>query len=179
MQSMDKERSSGMWFFLTGVVIICLLTCGCEAFVRKFTRKHKKAELPQQEMVLEPVVYDVPESPAQERYRQALLFWKSWHGELIDSLSGHNANQKRQVNCVREAIGNLQQMRSLLNSPKQSLLDAALASMRELEVKVAGDTYGNNVSALRSSAEKIKRDILKDFSYNKVSKDIVQDAGKK
>ncbi|MFA6216345.1 MAG: hypothetical protein WDL87_01655 [Candidatus Omnitrophota bacterium] len=179
MYSIRRDKFSNIFVFGVGVVVICLLTCGCEAFVRKFTRKAKKSELPQQEMVLEPVVYDVPKSPAQERYRQALLFWKSWHGELIDSLSGHNANQKRQVNCVREAIANLQQMRSLLNSQKQALLDVSLASMRELEVKVAGDTYGNNVSTLRLLAEKIKRNILKDLSYNKISKDIVEDTGKK
>ncbi|MFA5118884.1 MAG: hypothetical protein WC695_08580 [Candidatus Omnitrophota bacterium] len=176
---MNKNKFCGMPVLLAGIVIVCLLTCGCEALVRKFTRKQKKTELPQQEMLLEPVVYDVQPSPAQERYRQALLLWKSWHGELIDSLTGRDANQKRQVNCVREAIGNLQEMRSLLNSRKQALLDASLASMRELEVKVAGDTYGNNVSALRSLAEKIKRNISKDFSFNKVSKDIVQDEGKK
>jgi len=51
---------------------------GCDAFVRKFTRKPKTQEFPEEEMVLAPEEYEPIALSAAERYQQDFFFWKAW-----------------------------------------------------------------------------------------------------
>jgi DNA repair ATPase RecN len=144
---------------------------GCEAFVRKFTRKPKKGNLPKEELVLVPEEYKGPQMSKEELYRQYFLFWKSWHDELIGSLS-EGANRKKQKDCLNETIKNLQQLRLLLNDGKKAKLDIYINQIKNLDEIITQDLYGNNIALNRLTAEQIKRNILRDFSYNKISKDI-------
>ena len=85
--------------------IILLATCylllatliGCEAFVRKFTRKSKNPV--EEVMVLAPEEYKGPQQTKEELYRQYFLFWKSWQDELIESLLQNKSNKKK-VNYI-------------------------------------------------------------------------------
>lgn len=140
---------------------------GCEAFVRKFTRKPKKGNLPKEELVLAPEEYKGPQMSKEELYRQYFLFWKSWHDELIGSLS-EGANRKKQKDCLNETVKNLEQLRALLNDEKKAKLDIYINQIKNLDEIIAQDLYGNNITLNRLTAEQIKRNILRDFSYNKI-----------
>ncbi len=159
------------------IILICSLCTlvlglvGCEAFVRKFTRKPKNENLPKEEMVLAPEEYNGPGMTKEELYHQYFLFWKSWQDELINSLSA-GANHKKQVDCTQEAIKNLINLKGLLHQERQKKLEIYISQLNDLKEHIAKDLYGNNIAANRQSAEQIKRNILRDFSYNKVSKDI-------
>jgi hypothetical protein len=144
---------------------------GCDAFVRKFTRKRKK-EAPKEEMVLVPEEYKPPQLTKEEVYRQYFLFWKSWHDELINSLSA-GASHKKQIDCINEALENLEPLRTTLQEAKQKKLDIYINQLKDLKESIAEDLYGNNVAQNRLTAERIKRGILRDFSYDKVKKYLV------
>ena len=62
------------------VISYCLVftLVGCDAFVRKFTRKPKTQEFPEEEMVLAPEEYEPIALSAAERYQQDFFFWKAW-----------------------------------------------------------------------------------------------------
>ena len=154
--------------FVAYFVILNLI--GCEAFTRKFTRKSKNENLPQTEMVLVPEEYRSTMSK-EELYRQYFLFWKSWHDELINSLS-IGANHKKQIGSANEAIKNLEQLKAYLNAEKQKELDIYLNQLKTLKELITKDAYGSNFSVNRYTAESIRRSILRDFSYSKISKDI-------
>lgn len=139
--------------------------------MRKFTRKSKKENLTREEMVLAPEEYKGPGMSKKELYHQYFLFWKSWQDELINSLFS-GANHKKQIGCVGEAIKNLINLKGLLNAERQKKLDIYIAQLNDLKERIAKDLYGNNIMANRKNAEQLKRNILRDFSYNKVSKDI-------
>jgi len=155
------------------IILTCLLLVmafgliGCDAFVRKFTRKPKKKDLTPEEMVLLPQEYGNIQISKEERYRQNFLFWKSWQDELINSLTP-DANHKKQIDCVQEAVRNLQQLALLLNEEKQKELNIYISQMTDLEAAIVKDLYGNNVARNRSSAERIKMNILRGFSFNKI-----------
>ena len=159
------------------VPIILLLsflitTLGCDSFTRKFTRKAKKEQAEQVEMVLAPEEYKSTMTK-EDSYRQYLLYWKSWQGELIESLDvGGRAdikgNYKKQKDCVDQAIINLVNMRTLLNPDPQKNLDKYIAGMNDLRSSIVCDPYGNRASFNYHRAERLKQDILKDFSYNDV-----------
>lgn len=141
---------------------------GCDAFVRKFTRKPKKENLPEQELVLAPEEYKAPQVTKEELCRQYLLYWKSWQDELITSLSYGGTNHKKQVDCANESIKNIKSLRELLSTEKQKKLDTYIAQLENLKESVSKDTYGGNITANRTTAERIKRNILRDFSYRKL-----------
>lgn len=140
---------------------------GCEAFVRKFTRKPKKENLPQEEMVLAPEEYKAPQLSKEEQYRQYFLFWRAWSDELITSLS-KGANHKKQIDCSEEAIKNLVDIRVLLTDEKQKKIDPYINKFALLKDAITQDIYGNSIDANRQAAEHIKSNFLKDFSYNKI-----------
>ncbi|MBM3246702.1 MAG: hypothetical protein FJZ13_05210 [Candidatus Omnitrophica bacterium] len=160
-----KNTKFVLKFFIFSFLIFNFL--GCEAFVRKFTRKPKKENLPKEELVLVPEEYKGPQMSREELYRQYFLFWKSWQDELINSLSA-GANHKKQISCLDEAIKNLLNLRALLNAEKQKKLDVYINQSNGLKDLVAQDLYGNNIAINRRNAEQLRRNILKDFSYNKI-----------
>ena len=151
---------------LLSVMILALNLTGCEAFTRKFTRKSKKDKA-QEVMVLVPEEYKGPNMSREELYRQYFLFWKSWHDELIQSLTD-GANRKKPLDCVDEALKNLYQLKSMLNPERQSRLDDYIRQTQELKDAVIRDIYGNASAANRQRAERIRRNILRDFSYPKI-----------
>ena len=170
---MKKARLSQFQGMITPILIMVINSwflvnlIGCDAFVRKFTRKPKTENLPQEEMVLAPEEYKGPQMSKEELYRQYFLFWRSWQDEVISSLL-EKASHKRQVNCAEEAIKNLNSLRELLNEDKQKKLDIYLTQLEELKDLITKDLYGNNSSSYAQKAELIKRNILRDFSYNKI-----------
>lgn len=151
--------------FIISFLIIDLL--GCDAFVRKFTRKRKKESLPQEEMVLAPEEWKGPQMTKEQMYRQYFLFWKSWQDELIEALL-QKKSQKKQVDCSLEAIKNLLGLRALLNADSQKKLDNYINRLKDLHGSISRDFYGSSSLSYANSAERIKRGILSDFSYNKI-----------
>lgn len=157
------------FLFICGLLIIVFELTGCEAFVRKFTRKPKKEDLPKEEMVIEPQEYKEIQASGDSLYKQYFLFWRSWQDELIQSLSA-GANHKKQTSCAEEILKNLEQLYALLSEDKQKDLGVYIKQTKDLIDLINKDIYGTNVSGNRFSAERIKRNITRDFSYNKVSK---------
>ena len=170
---MNNYRSHRFKKQITQIIILSTLysllstLIGCDAFVRKFTRKAKKENLPKQEMVLVPEEYEPPKMTKEEVYRQYFLYWKSWHDELINSLST-GASHKKQIACANEAIKNLEQLKSTLQEAMQTKLDVYINQLKDLKNEIVQDLYGNNISANRLTADRIRRSILRDFSYNKI-----------
>ncbi|MCM8800436.1 MAG: hypothetical protein NC912_00250 [Candidatus Omnitrophica bacterium] len=161
---MKKIKFLILYFSL---VIMIFELCACEAFVRKFTRKPKHKELPKEEMVLMPEEYPSLPIDKEELYRNYLFYWKSWQDELIQSLA-KGGNHKKITSCVQEAIKNLRALRELLKEDMQKRLDAYIEELESLKNSLVKDVYGLSSQTNRSLAERIKRNILKEFSYNKI-----------
>lgn len=157
---MKKNISVFIIYFL----IVSLI--GCDAFVRKFTRKPKREELPEQELVLAPEEYRSTMTK-EEQYRQYFLFWESWQGELVQALLV-KTNRKKPVSCINEAIKNLEEIQKMLDAEKQKKLESYLVQLKDLRETIIEDTYGTDFSSQRMAAERIKRAISRDFSYSKV-----------
>ena len=156
-------------------IFICFLVftlIGCDAFVRKFTRKPNKENIPEEEMVLVPEEYKGPNLSKPDLYRKYLMYWKSWHDELMESLL-QNLSHKKKVDCAQQAIKNLLSLNALLKPEKQKQLDVYIRRLTELKDSIDSDIYGINNNNNRSEARHIKLDILRDFSYPEVRNDLI------
>jgi len=163
-----KNLKSKLKILLLATSYLLLVTMlGCDAFVRKFTRKPERENLPQEQMVLVPEEYKPPQMTKEEVYRQYFIYWKSWHDELINSLLT-GTSHKKQIACANEAIKNLEQLRLTLQEIMRKKLDVYTNQLKDLKNEITEDLYGNNLSVNRLTAERIKREILRNFSYNKI-----------
>jgi Arc/MetJ-type ribon-helix-helix transcriptional regulator len=141
---------------------------GCDAFVRKFTRKPKKEEKKEEEMVLVPQEYQPEGQFNQDLYRNYYIVWRSWHSELIDSLVV-DGNHKKQIECIRYLIQNLENMRQLLKEQKQQILDNYLKELNKIQDKINQPNLNiSDFSLLKDKLTIIQRDIQREFSYTKV-----------
>ena len=154
------------------LAMVCELT-GCEAFVRKFTRKSKKVQNPE-EMVLVPQEWKGPQMTKEEQYRQYFLFWKSWHEELNNAIL-QNSSQKKKIDCLQQALKNSLGMRSLLNESKQKQLDVYLRQLVDLQGEIQSDIYGTGTSgsSFRQASEKLMMNIQQNFTYNHIKNDLL------
>jgi len=161
---MKTKRS----ILVCGLLIITCALAGCDAFVRKFTRKPKDGSIKPIEQVLEPQEYIPP--AAIEQYSQNLLYWQSWQDELINAFI-YKSSQKKQLACAKEALKNLNNMRALLPAAKQKKLDVYIRDMENLNNDIERNAYSQNADNDARQAERLKRSILRDFSLKKVSGD--------
>jgi hypothetical protein len=155
------------------IIIFCLIitASGCESFTRKFTRKPKD-KMKAEELVLVPEEYKAAQVSKEEKYRDTFFIWKNWHDELINSLESSN-NRKKQIDCLKESVNSLQALRQLLNNDKQKGIDIYLNKIDILRSQINEDVYGVELSERRSEAEKLKRDIQREFSYEKIKKCLI------
>lgn len=155
--------------FILGLALLVNLV-GCEAFVRKFTRKSKKEKAPE-EMVLAPEEWKGPQMTKEQMYRQYYTFWKSWQDELINVLS-QSAPLKKKNDCAEQVVKNLLGMRGMLNETEQKQLDVYLKQMTDLKSTIKSDIYGTSNNSNRQQAERVRRNILQRYSYSDIKDDL-------
>lgn len=158
-------------FFTVAVLFLVFNLIGCEAFVRKFTRKTKKDKAPE-ELVLAPEEYKPPYRTPEEIYRGYFLFWKSWHDELLTSLSLEAVTQKKRVDCAQEAIKNLTGMRDMLDDGARKKLDRYLNQLKDLRDSIKQDLYGDHYARYFQTADRIKSTVIRDFSFVKIKNNL-------
>jgi len=156
------------------IFLCCLLIflAGCDAFVRKFTRKSKKDRDVEQEIVLVPEEYKGPDLSKPDLYRKYLMYWKSWQDELMEALL-LNLSHKKKLDCAEQATKNLISLRAMLKPEKQKQLDAYINRLKELKASIQKDVYGSNNNVNRYEARRISLDILRHFSYPDVKEDLI------
>ena len=162
-----KMKYRKIIFLVTCYSLVFILT-GCEAFVRKFTRKSKKSDQAV-ELVLEPEEYKGPGLSKEELYRQHMLYWKSWHDEFINALDS-NSSGKKKVDCANEALKSLTNMQLLLEDGYKLKLGVYITKLTDLRSSVGADIYGASNRRNAQSAEKLKINIMRDFSYSKIKR---------
>jgi len=165
---MNLARSQRHKFTSLIILFLILSLDGCEAFVRKFTRKKERAN--EEEVVIAPQEYKIP--PKDQLYRQGFLFWQSWQDELIESLN-QNRSHKKIIDCVQEAIKNLNSLRSILNEEQKKKIDVYISRMNTLQEGINEDLYGNQNKSFRQNAESLKMNIQKNFSYSKIKNSLI------
>ena len=175
MKNVRFQRAVSQVVVLCFAAVVAAGLTGCDALGRKFIRKSKGAEK-LNEPVLIPQEYPSLFKDSGEAYRQYLFYWKSWQDELLNTITNHSSSKKK-ASCVEEGIKNLVFMKNLLRDEKQKGLDGYIKQMLDLKSDVASDRYSSNETLERMKAEAIKRNILRDYSFNNVRGFFKDDTG--
>ena len=145
---------------------------GCEAFVRKFTRKPKKDAISAEEIVMVPEEYEIPKMSREEEYRKYFLFWQSWHTELIESFA-QARSQKKQLSCAQEALSNLIKLKTMLGEGKQQEIEAYISELRKISDAIEKNPYGISGSIVLQQTQRLRRNIMRDLSYKKIKDSLI------
>jgi hypothetical protein len=158
------------YFKILIIAVLVIDFAGCDAFVRKFTRKKNKDDV-QEELVLAPEEYKDTRSP-EVKYRQNFTYWKAWQDELIESLLV-NKSLKKRVDCAEQALKYLGELKPLLNAKKQQELKTYLGRLADIRDGVSDDIYGAKNYFYRMKAENLRRSVIQHFSYPDIGKSVI------
>ena len=149
---------------LVGLIIIFAVMnmSGCASLRKKFIRKKEEKEgLPTYHRVKE-----YKASPSIELYTDHYIYWRSWHREIIELL-GKNA--KKDERCIREMIGNLEDMRAMLTDEKGDELEEHIKILRGIEkdIKKRNLTLATKTHTRRVLEKQLKLIRIR-FTYTKM-----------
>lgn len=155
--------------------LVFLLYClssltGCEAFVRKFTRKPKYIK--KEEPIIQPESYPEITVTKEDYYKDSFLFWESWSDELISFLTS-DANFKKQKQCANESLENLIKCQGLLNEAKAREFQPSILEFSEIKDEIfSGNLSSSRLPVLRDRVKRVKVKVRRNFSYTKVKDDL-------
>lgn len=144
-------------FALSMVVFIALALVGCDSLQRKFTRKPKYVKpIPRLYQLKK---YDI--KPSAALYSKHYAYWQSWMSELIQDLGG---NHKKDVRCVEEALGQLDDMRNILVQKKADALTKHIHRIEEVRDTIVKENLSQfNISQVIMTLEREDRTIKREF----------------
>jgi hypothetical protein len=151
--------------FLSALVLIFELV-GCESLGRKFVRKPKAEDKKTEEVVFSPQEYKGEGVTNEDLYKQYFLYWRTWQEEP-------KGNHKRQIDSINEGLKNLENIKLLVKPEAAARLEEQIKNMQALRQALVKDIYFNNVTDNRRRADRLRRDILKDFSFGKIKDSIL------
>lgn len=150
-------------FLVTVLLIFISSTFGCDAFRRKFTRKKKYKE------IVEPVL--IPEENAgifydnDTKYRNYFAYWRGWHDDLIQAMSG--ASKRRRRYSMAQALANLEQMADLLKGEKRKELLTYIQQMKKISQQIETSQMFQERRVIQQLSN-IRLRINKELHYSKV-----------
>lgn len=150
------------WISTAIIVFLFVNLTGCETMRKKFTRK-KKAP------VRMPRIYQVKKyekKPTPELYKKHYAFWASWQSELISVLG---RNHKKDMRCIEEIIGNLNDMQNMLIGEKADQLKGHIDKLLKVKDIIFNEELTQaNKDYVKRTLEREDRAIKRLFSYKKV-----------
>lgn len=144
---------------MVGLVVVCVLVLtlsGCAGLRKKFVRKRTSEKTSPHYYRIEK--YTV--APSIELYTTHYTYWRSWHREIIELLG---ENIKKDKRCIREMIGNLEDMKSMLVDKKGDMLDRHILRLKNIENDI------NKGTLTLATRTRIRRTLEKEFKLIKIN----------
>ena len=150
---------------LTLFVIFALLinTAGCsEEWRKKFVRKKK-------DVAKKPRIYQekkYSKEPTRELYNKHYNYTIAWLSQLVSSLGENN---KKDLRCIEEALGQVLDMQNCLVPEKAAELEKHINRIREvLGILKNADLGQGNKDYVQRTLEREERFIRSEFYYDKI-----------
>ncbi len=147
------------------IIVIALIsnTFGCDSFRKKFTRKRKKE-------IVEPILRPEENAglffDAGTKYRNYFAYWRGWHDELIQSMSGKSKKKKKY--SFDQTMLNLELMEGLLSKgEKKQELKVYIDKLKKIKDKIDSN-QGFNERTITQRLSNIRLAINKKLHYSKV-----------
>ena len=142
-------------------ILVSLAGCSDE-WRRKFIRKKK-------EVARKPRIWQSRKylkEPTEALYTKHYNYAIAWLSELAERLGGNN---KKDICCIEEALGQVENMQYCLVPDKAKELDKHISRLREVhDTLKKGDLSQANKDYVRSTIEREDRFLRSEFYYSKI-----------
>ncbi|MFH1380672.1 MAG: hypothetical protein ABIH57_00675 [Candidatus Omnitrophota bacterium] len=161
-------------FFLKFLIVTVLFAMfinlsGCAALKKKFTPKGKKKQATP--VYYKGVKYDI--KPSIDLYEKHYIFWINWQRKLIETLG---KNFKSDMRCIREIIGNIQDMENLLVDQKAASLLPHIEELKKARTIIdKRNLTTSNETRVRRILEVEYRVIKREYAPKKMNDFIRED----
>lgn len=145
------------------IFAILLNTAGCsEEWRRKFIRTKKT-------VAKKPRIWQdkrYSKEPTEALYAKHYNYAIDWLSELADGLGQNN---KKDLRCIEEALGQIEDMQNCLIPDKAKELDKHINRLQEVRDILKREDLGQaNKDYVRSSVDREERFLRSEFYYNKI-----------
>lgn len=147
------------------IFAILINTAGCsEEWRKKFIRKKK--DVAKKPRIWQDKKYS--KEPTEALYTKHYNYSITWLSELADDLGQNN---KKDLRCIEEALGQIEDMQGCLIPDKAKELDKHIKRLREVRDILKKEDLGQaNKDYVRSSVEREERFLRSEFYYHKIEK---------
>jgi hypothetical protein len=150
------------WIWLAAILFAISSVAGCASVQKKFTRKKK--EVKTMPRVIQEKKYDIKPSP--ELYSKHFAYWQSWSSELLQDLG---QNHKKDVRCIEELMGQLDDMKDILVQEKADGLQKHINRYKEIRDTIVNQDMSTMVmNTTRMDLDREDRIIKNDFSVKRI-----------
>lgn len=148
--------------WLVAMLFAISTVAGCASVQKKFTRKKK--EVKAMPRVIQEKRYDIKPSP--ELYSKHFAYWQSWSSELLQDLG---QNHKKDVRCIQELMGQLDEMKDILVQEKADGLQKHIDRYKEIRDTIVNQDMSTMVmNTTRMDLDREDRIIKNDFSVKRI-----------
>jgi hypothetical protein len=146
-------------------MVVAVSLSGCSPEWRgKFIRKKKG-------VAKKPRIYQTKrykKEPTEALYAKHYNYAISWLSELADDIGQNN---KKDVRCIEEALGQIKDLQIFLIPDKGNELDKHINRLKEIQDLILRRDLGHaNLDYARRSVEREERFLRSEFYYSKVKK---------
>lgn len=162
-----KKNMRGLFILLLAGFLAVSAT-GCASLKKKFTRKKTEVKKPRYYQVRK---YDI--KPSMELYEKHYIYWINWHRDMSQKL-GQNAKRDR-LN-IQQLIGNLYDMRKILDDEEAARLDPHIENLRGVEKTITTQNLDvGDAARVQNILDRELRIVKREFSPSKMKGHIRDD----
>ncbi|MBL7158229.1 MAG: hypothetical protein ISS91_01840 [Candidatus Omnitrophica bacterium] len=163
---MSKETRKILVVLL--IAVFAIGSTGCASLKKKFIRKKTEEKKPRYYQVRK---YDI--KPSMELYEKHYIYWINWHRDMSQKL-GENAKRDR-LN-IQQLVGNLCDMRKILDDEEAARLDPHIKNLRGVEKTVNTQHLDTGDAArVQNILDRELRIVKREFSPSKMKGHIRDD----
>ena len=145
------------------ILAVIVSTAGCSPeWQKKFIRKKK--DVAKKPRIWQDKKYS--KEPTETLYTKHYNYTIAWLSELTDNLGDNN---KKDLRCIEEALGQVEDMQYCLIRDKAKELDKHISRLKEVRDIIKREDLGQaNKDYVRSSVEREERFLRSEFYYHKI-----------
>ena len=168
------RRLEALGIMMCGLLIVSLMTSGCEPLCKKFTRQRKKdvGEVNAFIPVLEPEEYPEKVYSVTTDYKYRYSLWQVWQRELMTGIS-EKQSPKRKLYMLDQAIIQVDALKKLLNEEKQPGLEGVLKDLGNLRETLSQPAPMQDDFVILSKLKNIDRNIRDSYSFDKIEASLI------
>lgn len=165
-----ERRIQDRWAALIFVLVFVTALPGCASVQKKFTRKKAQPKYVAQSLAIDQGPHEKKFSN-EYYYKTHYTYWKAWHGEWIDGLTG---NRKRTSRNAEETVSHLEEMARYLTPEKTAGLKEAIEEIRKIQSRMQSGQY-SSWGSIKVDLEKWRRIIASDYSFESAKEGLIPD----